>query len=217
MTNLMLPGFGDDAPLPPPSMADLRQQALGCTRCRLHATRQQVVWGQGDPHSPLMMVGQGPSVTDDRTGDIYSGPAGEELDAVLAEAGLQRAQIYLTNIHKCVARQKADPYNIRPPTKTELQACRPWLDGELGLVKPRVLVCVGGPAAQGLLGADFDLSAQRGEWVQGPGGVRALATFQPTYITRLRQHDPARADLAYRQLVGDLQKAAVAAGLAAAP
>jgi uracil-DNA glycosylase len=211
MTNLWLPGFG---PEPPKDMASFRAEAMTCTRCRLHETRQQVVWGQGDASSPLMMVGQGPSVTDDRTGDIYSGPAGDELDEVLKLAGLSRQTVYLTNIHKCVAKKKDDPYNIRPPAKMELTACRHWLDGELFLVKPKFLVCVGGPAAKWLLGNQFDLMQQRGEWVVGPQGVQAMATFQPIYITRLRQHDPDGADTAYQQMVGDLRQAAHAAGLA---
>ena len=213
MTNLMLPGFGDDPPKPPENMDELHTQAMDCTRCRLHETRHKVVWGQGDVHSPLMMVGQGPSVSDNRTGDVYSGPAGKELDELLAEAGLSRETIYLTNIHKCLARKKDDPYNIRPPTKTELKACRDWLDGELKLVKPKILVCVGSPAAKWLLGDNFDLTQQRGEWVAGPFGTQALATYQPTYITRLRQHDREKAEEALAHLKRDLRTAAIAAGL----
>lgn len=211
MTNLMLPGFGDQ---PPEDMESLRQSALNCTRCRLHETRRHVTWGEGDPHSPLMLVGMGPSVTDDRSGHIYSGPAGEDLDKVLEAAGLNRAMIYLTNLHKCVARRKDDPYNIRPPTKAELRACNEWLEGEFALVKPKVLLCVGAPPAQWLLGENFNLSQQRGQWVAGPHGTRALATFQPNYPNYLRQHSsPERADEAYAQLVEDFRNAGIAAGL----
>lgn len=203
-----LPLFGQ-----PDNMPALRESALDCTRCRLHEGRQQVVWGAGDVDSPLMMVGQGPSVTDDRTGNLYSGPAGDELDEVLQAAGLSRDTIYLTNIHKCLARKKDDRFNIRPPTKTELRACRPWLDAEFEIVKPRYLVCVGSPAAKWLLGDAFDLSAQRGEWVDGPFATQAMATYQPTYITRLRQHDSEKAAEAYQHLIGDLRRAANAAAL----
>ena len=211
MTNLMLPGFGDE---PPASFDSLRELARTCSRCRLHETRFQVVWGQGDPHSPLMLIGQGPSVSDDRTGEVYSGPAGDELNAALKAAGLNRSMIYLTNCHKCVARDKNDPYNIRAPIKAELTACKEWLDGEFKQVKPKVLVCIGSPAAKWLLGDQFDLTKQRGEWQTGPFGTRALATYQPTYINRLRQHNPDQADAAWAALVSDLKAAAVAAGFA---
>jgi len=210
MTNLMLPGFGDP---PPPTMEALQQAASDCTRCRLHQTRTQVTWGAGDPHSPLMVVAMGPSVSDDRTGGVYTGPAGDELDSILAAAGIGRSAIYLTNAHKCVARQKDDPYNIRTPTKTELRACWEWLAGEFSLVKPRVLVCIGSPAAKWLLGDGFDLSQQRGVWQDSRFGVRALATYQPTYVTRLREHDPEKAEAAQRDLIADFCKAAQAAGL----
>jgi DNA polymerase len=213
MTNLMLPGFGDPPPELPQDMETLRQSALDCTRCRLHETRTQVTWGMGDWHSPLMMVAMGPSVTDDRTGGVYTGPAGEELDNVLAEVGITRQMVYLTNAHKCVARQKDDPFNVRAPIKAELRACRHWLDLEFQLAKPRILVCIGSPTAKWLLGDDFDLNTQHGEWVTGPFEIRAMAIYQPTYITRLREHDAEKADIAYHELIEDLGKAALAAGL----
>lgn len=211
MSNLMLPGFGGDET--PDNMDDLRQQAMVCTRCRLHETRRQVTWSQGDPNSPLMVVGMGPSVTDDRTGGIYSGPAGDDLDAVLEAAGISREVIYLTNTHKCVAHKKGDAYNIRQPTKTELRACKDWLDGEFRLVKPRVLLAIGSATAQWLLGEGFDLTAQRGQWVDGPFSTRATATFQPNYATRLRPHDPDKADEIYAQIVEDFTSAAHQANL----
>lgn len=208
MTNLTLPGFG---PEPPKDMDSLKKQAMTCTKCRLSETRTRVTWSMGDLHSPLMLVGQGPSVTDDTTGLPYSGPAGEVLDAVLAAAGLSRAMIYLTNCHKCVARQKNDPANVRSATKAELSACKEWLDGEFQLVKPKVLVCLGAAAAVWLLERAFDFEKQRGEWVQGPFNTRAMATYQPTYSTRIREHDPEKADQIHRALIEDLKKAAAAA------
>lgn len=210
MTNLMLPGFG---PEPPKDMTTLKTQAYACTRCRLADTRTRVTWGMGDLHSPLMLVGQGPSVTDDTTGLPYSGPAGDILDAVLKEAGLSRAVIYLTNAHKCVARQKDNAFNVRNATKAELSACREWLDGEFQLVKPKVLVCIGSAAAAWLLGEDFDFEKQRGEWVKGIFNTQAMATYQPTYSSRIREHDPAKADQIHQDLIADLKKAGIQAGL----
>jgi DNA polymerase len=210
MSNLTLPGFSDDSP---ESMDSLREQAMACTRCRLHETRTRVTWSQGDANSPLMVVGMGPSVTDDRTDGIYSGPAGDDLDAVLEAAGISREVIYLTNAHKCVARKKGDSYNIRQPTKTELRACKDWLDSEFRLVKPRVLLAIGSATAKWLLGESFDLTEQRGQWVDGPFATRATATFQPNYATRLRPHDPPKADEIYAQIVEDFTSAAREASL----
>jgi DNA polymerase len=210
MTNLMLPGFG---PEPPKDMNTLRQQASTCTRCRLAEGRTMVTWRMGDIHSPLVMVGMGPSVTDDKTGKPYTGPAGDELDALLKEAGFSRQQIYLTNAHKCVARRKDDPFNIRAPIKAELSACKEWLDGEFQLVKPKAVVCIGAPAAKWLLGDDFDLSAQHGEWLPGPFNTKAMGVYQPTYITRLAQHDAEQAEKAKQDLIDALKKAALQAGL----
>jgi DNA polymerase len=120
---------------------------------------------------------------------------------------------YLTNVHKCVARQKDDPFNIRAPIKAELRACRQWLDGEFQVAKPRILVCIGSPAAKWLLGDEFDLNTQHGQWLPGPFETRAMGVYQPTYITRLREHAAEKADIAHHELIEDLRKAAAAAGL----
>lgn len=213
MTNLPLWDDSDFTPKPPASMLALRREALACTKCRLSQTRTQVVWGNGDFRSALMMVGMGPSVLDDQKDKVYSGIAGSVLDRMLREAGFDRSKTYLTNLHKCVAKDKSDPNNIRPPTKAELKACREWLDGEFAFVKPKILVCIGSPAAKALLNEDFDLDSQRGEWIENNLGYRALATYQPTYITRLERYDPERATELYALTVGDFRKAALEAGI----
>jgi DNA polymerase len=155
----------------------------------------------------------GPSVTDDSTGLPYTGPAGELLDEALTAAGVSRAQVYLTNAHKCVARAKDDPHNIRPPTQSELKACYHWLEGESRLVKPKVVLCIGAPTAQWLIAKDFDLTAQHGQVFESRLGLPALATYQPTYITRLQEHDPAKAQALYRELLADVRFAVTTAGL----
>ena len=152
-----------------------------------------------------MLVGQGPSVSDDRSGQPYSGPAGDDLDAALQAAGLTRTDIWLTNVHKCVARR--DAYSIRPPTKTELKACRQWLDFELALVQPQVIVAIGSPAAKALLGDGFKLSQQRGQWLDGPAGIPTLATFQPGYYRRIQAHDLQAAEEARQTVIDDFRKA----------
>ena len=202
MSQAMLPGFEDSLPA---TMDEAQAQAVACTRCRLSRGRTRVVWGAGHPQADVMLIGQGPSISDDRTGQPYSGPAGRALDEALAAVGLTRDDIWLTNTHKCVA--KKDNTSIRPPTKAELRACRPWLDIELALVQPKVVVVIGGPAAKALLGDDFKISEQHGEWVDGPEGIPTLATFQPSYYLRLREHNPQAAEEARLAVVDDLRKA----------
>lgn len=205
MTQAMLPGFDDGGEDLPASMDEARAQAIGCTRCRLSEGRARVVWGAGNPHADVMLIGVGPSNTDDRTGQPYTGPAGDSLDETLAAVGLTRDDVWLTNTHKCVA--KKDNYSIRNPTKTELNACRPWLDIELVLVQPKVLVVIGGPAAKAIAGDGFKLTEQRGQWFDGPQGIPALATFQPSYYLRVVEHDPQAAEQSRLAVVEDFRKA----------
>lgn len=213
MTNLMLPGFGDPQPPRANSLPELYQQASTCTQCRLHEGRTQVTWSSGDPQSPLAIIGMGPSVTDDQTGLPYTGPAGEELDDLLKLVNLTRSQVYLTNAHKCVARDKGDAFNIRTPTQSELKACFGWLEGEVYLVRPKLILCIGAPTAQWVIRKNFDLAAQHGQVMTSVFGHPAMATYQPTYITRLKVHDPAKAEEVYQAMVADMQLAVQTAGL----
>ena len=201
----MLPLFSEYADL------DAARQACDrCMRCTLSASRNQVVFGAGDPHARLMLIGQGPSLTDDRTGLPYSGPAGEFLDTALAQAGLSRDSVWLTNLHKCVATKPAGESGRaeqRPPKADEIAACDHWLEQELFWIKPAVIVAIGGPAAQVLLGKDFQLTEQRGVILPGPHGIPTLATYQPTYLKRLSQWDRPTAVQGWRDLVADLRRA----------
>jgi DNA polymerase len=160
-----------------------------------------------------MLIGQGPSQTDDRTGVPYSGPAGDYLDKALQQAGLSREQVWITNVTKCLAvrQRQGERPELRPPRKGEVSACRPWLEEELLLVRPAAIVAVGGPAAQALIDPGFNLTQQRGRWYDGPGGIPTLATYQPTYLVRLSQWDRPQAVQGWRDLVADLRLAAVLA------
>jgi DNA polymerase len=133
------------------------------------------------------------------------------LDTALAQAGLTRDQVWITNLHKCLA-TKINPETgrpeMRPPRAEEIAACAPWLDEELFWIKPAVIVAVGGPAAETLLGKDFRLSEQRGQLLSGPHGIPTLATYQPTYLKRLNQWDRPAAVQGWRDLVADLRLAA---------
>ncbi len=200
----MLPLFSEYPDLP-----RLQAACLACTRCELSLTRRHVVFGAGDPAARLMLIGQGASQTDDRTGLPYSGPAGEYLDKALQAAGLQRAQVWITNVTKCLAAKegKDGRSELRTPRKAELDACHPWLEDEMLLIRPAAIVAIGGPAAQSLIEPGFNLTEQRGQWYDGPGGIPILATYQPTYLVRLSQWDRPKAVQGWRDLVADLRLA----------
>ncbi len=194
------------------ALGELRAQALTCIRCRLAAGRRQVVFGEGHPHARIMLVGQGPSESDDRSGHPYSGPSGQVLDQALAAAGLKREDIWLTNITKCLAPAGAGrPRQIREPKADEVRACRIWLDQEIALVQPKVIVCIGGPAAKALIDPRFRLIEQRGQVFPGPNGIPTLAVVQPAYILRLKDHDRPAAVRAWNELIADLRRAAALA------
>ena len=200
----MLPLFSQYDTLP-----RLQAACLACTRCDLSRTRRNVVFGAGDPNARLMLIGQGASQTDDHTGIPYSGPAGDYLDKALASAGLSRTQVWITNITKCLAARenKDGRMELRTPRKSELDACRPWLEDELLLICPAAIVAIGSPAAQALIDPGFNLTEQRGQWYDGPGGIPTLATYQPTYLVRLSQWDRPKAVEGWRDLVADLRLA----------
>jgi uracil-DNA glycosylase len=202
-----------DAPRPSDfaSIEAARAVALTCTRCDLAATRRQVVFGAGAPAARLMIVGEGPSEADDRTGHPFSGPSGPVLDQWLAALGLTRPEIWLTNVVRCraMALQDGRPKN-RPPTAPEMAACRAWLETEIGLVNPSVLLGLGATAGRVLTGSDFAFKRHRGQWRAGPGDRPTLVTFLPAYLLRLEE--PA---LGQTVALVDADLAAVRAALAA--
>jgi DNA polymerase len=193
-----------------PTFDAVRDACAMCVACPLSAGRNRVVFGAGNPNAALMLIGHGPSLTDDRTGLPYSGPAGDLLDTALAQAGLQRSDLWITNLHKCVAtkvNRETNRAEQRPPKVEEITACAPWLDQELFWVKPKAIVAIGGPAAQVLLGKTFQLTEQRGQWFDGPHAIPTLAIVQPTYLKRLSEHDRPKAVEGWRELVADLRRA----------
>ena len=192
------------------SLDEVRGACQSCIRCALSDPRQKAAFGAGAADADIMLIGQGPSLTDNQTGRPYSGPAGDLLDKALDQAGLSRAKVWITNLHKCVASKvnpKTNREEIRPPKVAEMSACRAWLDEEFIWVKPQVVVAIGGPAAQSLLGKGFQLKEERGKWQVGPHGLPTLAVFQPTYLTRLSQWDRPAAVQGWRDLVADLAMA----------
>jgi DNA polymerase len=196
------------APLVPerPSIPRLKEAAAGCTACPLHETGTQTVFGEGTSKAEVMFVGEQPGDQEDLQGKPFVGPAGKLLDKALEEAGIDRRQVYVTNVVKHFKWQARGKRRIhQKPNWSEIAACRPWLDAELEVVEPRVLVCLGATAAQALLGRDFRVSQQRGRPVESDLAEHVLATVHPSSILRA---DEDRRELEYRAFVDDLKTVA---------
>ena len=167
-------------------MQALKTRASTCTACELAKTRANVVFGSGDATAKLAIVAEGPSAADNHTTFPFSGPAGDLLDEVLAANELTRADIWLTNIIKCrAAGLKGGVLKNRPPKASEIKACAKWLDGELTLMLPSVILCMGAPAAKTLIDRSFRITEERGVWfTDTPYAPFAMATFNPAYVLR---------------------------------
>jgi uracil-DNA glycosylase family protein len=193
------------APLVPerPSLKKLKEAAAGCTACPLHETGTQTVFGEGLTKARVVFVGEQPGDQEDQQGKPFVGPAGKLLDKALEDAGIDRSAVYVTNVVKHFKWQARGKRRIhQKPNWSEIAACRPWLEAELDVIEPRVLVCLGATAAQALLGRDFRVSRQRGELVESDLAENVIATVHPSSI--LRADDETR-DLEYRELVRDLE------------
>jgi len=186
-----------------PTLPRLRDASADCRACPLWETGTQTVFGEGTAGAEVMFVGEQPGDQEDRQGRPFVGPAGRVLDEALAEAGIDRDTTYVTNAvkhFKWVARGKRRIH--AKPAWSELAACRPWLEAELAVVKPRVLVCLGATAAQSLLGKQFRVTKQRGEWVESDLAEYVTATIHPSSI--LRQQDDESRHREMRAFVDDL-------------
>ncbi len=174
------PSGGDAGPADPaecPDLPCLERLIDGCTRCTLAQGRSKIVFGEGDPGARLMFVGEGPGKEEDRTGRPFVGQAGQLLDAMIGAMGLRREEVYIANVVKC------RPPGNRDPREEEAAACAPYLDRQIELVAPEVIVCLGKPAAHRLLGSKRALKALRGRWFSYKG-VSVLVTYHPAYLLR---------------------------------
>lgn len=175
-----------DAAVRPAALADLHRTVEACRRCTIGFTRTKVVPGVGDPSSPLVIVGEGPGENEDRIGEPFVGRAGELLTKMLAAIGLRRGDVFITNTIKCRATtDEGGRIANRAPLQEELANCREYLDRELAVLAPRVILALGAPAAKSFLGPGFSITRQRGIWYAGPGGTDLIVTFHPAYILRL--------------------------------
>jgi uracil-DNA glycosylase family 4 len=156
-----------------------------CRRCAIGSTRTHSVYGEGDPCAALMVVGEGPGETEDKLGRPFVGRAGELLDKMLGAIDLAREDVFICNTVKC--RPTLDDgrrLRNRAPEPQEMKNCRPYLDLQIDVIRPRVILALGAPAAKSFMGEKFSITRQRGQWFDGPNEIPTLATFHPAYILR---------------------------------
>lgn len=159
------------------SLAQIRTDLGECTRCKLHETRKSIVFGVGDENAALMFVGEGPGEQEDRRGEPFVGPAGELLDKMIDAMGWSRDTVYINNIVAC------RPPNNRNPQPDEVASCKPFLEARIGSIGPRIIVALGRPAANTLLGTDAPISTLRGRF-HDRNGIKVMPTFHPAYLLR---------------------------------
>jgi DNA polymerase len=187
------------------SLRSLREASAGCRGCHLWRVGTQTVFGEGAKSSRLMLVGEQPGDEEDLAGRPFVGPAGRLLDRALEEAGIPRDDAYVTNVvkhFKWVAKGRRRLH--QKPNAREVGACLPWLEAEIEVVKPEVLVCLGATAAQALLGRAFRVSRQRGEFVPSGLAPHVTATVHPSSILRAATEDDRRREMGL--FVDDLRK-----------
>ena len=199
------------APLVParPTLSNLRRAAATCKACDLWRNATQTVFGEGPEKARIIMVGEQPGDREDLAGHPFIGPAGALLDKALAEAGIDRSQVYVTNTvkhFKWVPAERGKKRIHKKPRYSEIQACRPWLDAELSVIRPDVLVCLGATAAQALLGKDFSVSRQRGELVKSSLAPFVIATVHPSSVLRAMDDESRHAQM--RAFVDDMKRVA---------
>ncbi len=203
--------FSTAAPFLPqrPTIVSLQRAAQVCKACDLWRNATQTVFGEGPSKAQVMFVGEQPGDYEDLQGHPFVGPAGRLLDEVLAEVGIDRSEVYVTNVvkhFKWEAGQRGKRRIHKRPRQSEIEACRPWLDAELQVVQPEVLVCLGASAAQGLLGRNFRVSRDRGKLIPSELATSVIATIHPSSI--LRAPDRHERQKQRAEFVRDLKKVA---------
>lgn len=191
------------------ALPELRAAALKCKACDLWKAGTQTVFGEGPRRAAIMFVGEQPGDQEDIAGRPFVGPAGKLLDQALEQSGIERSDAYVTNVVKHF-KWVPDPRGKRrihkKPRYSEIKACRPWLDAELSVVKPKILVCLGATAAQSLLGRDFSVTRERGKLVPSSLAPLVMATVHPSSILRARDQGARREQM--ELFIADLRTAA---------
>jgi uracil-DNA glycosylase len=179
-----------------PTLEQLRQAAKNCKACDLWRTGTQTVFGAGTAHPKIMFVGEQPGNQEDLEGKPFVGAAGKLLDSALEEAGIDRSKTYVTNAVKHFKWEPRGKRRIhKKPNAAEIAACRPWLDAEISVLKPQVIVCLGATAAQALLGRDFRVTQHRGELMKSTLAPFIMATVHPSSILRAPDDETRHAEM----------------------
>ena len=213
-----LPGFtepqdtgepGTARPLIPdqPTLPTLKEAAASCKACDLWERGTQTVFGEGEQRARAMLIGEQPGDVEDVAGRPFVGPAGKLLDTALEAARIDRGKVYVTNVVKHFKWEPRGKRRIHStPDFEEITACRPWLDAEIEVIKPDVIVCLGATAAQALLGRQFRVTRQRGEFIPSPLAPTVMATVHPSSILRAPDDEARRIQM--DSFIRDLEKIA---------
>lgn len=173
------------------ALAALREPGVRCCRCDLCATRTQVVFGEGSPTATLLIIGEAPGEGEDKSGHPFYGKAGQMLNSLLEEAGISRDEVWITNTVKCrPTRVQGRRVSNRAPLVPEIKACTLWRTGELDIIKPQIVCCLGAVAARVIMGRDVKMTVERGQWlpfplpIEGMEKSQVVVTYHPSYIMR---------------------------------
>jgi uracil-DNA glycosylase family protein len=209
-----IPDDGKFPPAPVPdsnSLDEVEAASQRCRACPLYLQGTQTVFGEGPKRSPMMLIGEQPGDQEDLAGKPFVGPAGKIMDRALAEAGIDRKQVYVTNAVKHFKWEPRGKRRIhKKPNSREIAACRPWLEAELRLVRPKLVVCLGATAAQTIFGPTFRVTRERGKLLSADFAPKVVATVHPSSL--LRQPDEESRQREYAAFVADLKVALKAAG-----
>src|SRR5436190_4939973 len=192
------------------SLAKVAAAAKECTACPLYKKATQTVFGEGQKHATMLMIGEQPGDYEDQAGNPFVGPAGKILDRALEEVGIDRTKVYVTNTVKHFKWEPRGKRRIhKKPNSREIAACRPWLEAELRAVHPGLLVCMGATAAQAVFGPKFRVTRERGKVLESELAPKVVATVHPSSL--LRQPDEESREREYKLFVADLRVALKAA------
>lgn len=186
------------------TLRGLQHAVQDCRGCELYRHATQAVFGEGPATAGIALVGEQPGDDEDRQGHPFVGPAGKVLHRALADAGIDPAQVYVTNAVKHFKFEERGKRRIhKKPGTVEVAACKPWLQAEMELIKPKVIVCLGATAAQSILGRNYRLTKEHGKFIEHEWAPRVAATLHPSAVLRAPESEQRHA--AYRQLVADLK------------
>jgi uracil-DNA glycosylase len=188
-----------------PTPRTLREAVQKCRGCDLYACATQAVLGEGPNSAEIVFIGEQPGDEEDRQGHPFVGPSGKLLDKALVEAGIDRSLVYVTNAVKHFKFEERGKRRLhKKPNGFEIRACRPWLEAEINLIQPQIIVCLGATAAQTIFGATYRLTKERGQFVRNSWAAHVTSTVHPSAV--LRAPDEEQRHLEYERFVGDLKK-----------